>query len=63
MLKYCPMTLRNIRKEVVGIDTKVPLSNGKFTNYINFDNAATHHAKTGSRKVNEFANWPPVAPG
>lgn len=58
MLKYCPMTLRNIRKEVVGIDTKVPLSNGKFTNYINFDNAAsTPTLKRVLEKVNEFMNW------
>jgi|GEM_PF-2965794 hypothetical protein len=33
--------LKKIRQEVIGINTKVPLINGKYTRYINFDNAAS----------------------
>lgn len=53
-----PLTLRNIREEVVGIHTKVPLQNGQQTNYINFDNAASTPTLKGIlRKVNEFMCW------
>lgn len=50
--------IENIRKYVVGIDTKVPLLNGKKASYINFDNAASTPTLTPIlNKVNSFLEW------
>lgn len=58
MFRNHPITLKNIRQEIVGIDAKVPLQNGQLTNYINFDNAAsTPTLKRVLRTVNEFTYW------
>ncbi|RMF57764.1 MAG: aminotransferase class V-fold PLP-dependent enzyme, partial [Calditrichaeota bacterium] len=51
-------TLANIREHVVGIDKQVPLYDGTFRQYINFDNAAsTPILKPVLEKVNEFMEW------
>ncbi|RKD25285.1 aminotransferase class V-fold PLP-dependent enzyme [Caminicella sporogenes] len=48
----------NIRNEIVGINCKVPLSNGKYVTAINFDNAATTPPfKTVINDINRFAPW------
>lgn len=48
----------NFRHLVVGVDTYVPLKNGKWTKYINFDNAATTPPfKTVMNAINSFAPW------
>lgn len=58
MLGNRPLTLKNIREEIVGINAKVPLQNGQLTNYINFDNAAsTPTLKRILQKVNKFMCW------
>ncbi|AFS78087.1 cysteine desulfurase Csd [Gottschalkia acidurici 9a] len=48
-------SINNIRNHIVGVDTKVPLGNGKKSIYINFDNAAsTPSLSPVLDKVNEF---------
>ncbi|GAB6099358.1 aminotransferase class V-fold PLP-dependent enzyme [Halanaerocella petrolearia] len=48
----------SIRKEIVGLNTKVPLITGGYANYINFDNAAsTPSFKAVYYKVRTFLNW------
>ncbi len=50
--------LYNLRKEIIGIDTKVPLRSGRLINYINFDNSAsTPSFKRVYYKLREFLNW------
>lgn len=52
------LSIDNIRKNIVGIDKKVMLRNGKKTNYIYFDNAAsTPTLVPVLEKVNEFLEW------
>ncbi len=52
------LTIDNVREQIVGIDTKVPLLNGRTVPYINLDNAATTPAlKPVFDKVNEFLRW------
>ncbi len=52
------LTLKNIRKHIVGIDQKVPLANGKKARYINLDNAAsTPPLQHVMDIVNEFMPW------
>ncbi|MGF7056728.1 aminotransferase class V-fold PLP-dependent enzyme [Brassicibacter mesophilus] len=51
-------TINNIRRNVVGIDKKIFLRDGKKVNYINFDNAAsTPTLSPVLNKVNEFLEW------
>lgn len=46
------------RDLVLGIDTEVPLSNGRYTSYVNFDNAATTPPFVSVLKeINNFAPW------
>lgn len=46
------------REYVIGVDTRVPLNNGKLATYINFDNAATTPPlKNVMKAINEFAPW------
>ncbi len=53
-----PLTIDNVREQVVGIDTEVPLLDGTNGRYINFDNAATTPALVPvSDKINEFLRW------
>ncbi|OVE78972.1 class V aminotransferase [bacterium G20] len=48
----------NIRDQVIGIDTQVPLLDGRLTNYINFDNAAsTPVLAEVLATVNDFMPW------
>lgn len=52
------LSIDNVRKNVVGIDKKIMLRNGKKTNYICFDNAAsTPTLVPVLEKVNEFLEW------
>lgn len=52
------LTLKNIRKHIVGINQKVPLVNGKKARYINLDNAAsTPPLQPVMDIVNEFMPW------
>lgn len=52
------LTIDNVRGQVVGIDTKVPLLDGRTVPYINLDNAATTPTlKPVFDKVNEFLRW------
>ncbi len=52
------LSIDNVREQIVGIDTKVPLLNGKTVTYINLDNAATTPVlKPVFDKVNEFLRW------
>ncbi|AGB40332.1 selenocysteine lyase [Halobacteroides halobius DSM 5150] len=47
-----------IRKEIIGLDTQVPLMNNGFTKYVNFDNAASTPAfKVSYYKVKKFLHW------
>jgi cysteine desulfurase/selenocysteine lyase len=46
------------RKDIVGIDKKVPLAGGKYRTYVNLDNAAsTPVLRPVLDKVNEFMDW------
>ncbi|SEF87421.1 Selenocysteine lyase/Cysteine desulfurase [Caloramator fervidus] len=48
----------NFRNLVVGVNTLVPLKNGKLTRYINFDNAATTPPfYSVMQSINQFAPW------
>ena len=52
------LTIDSIRDQVVGIDRKVPLLDGRVVQYINLDNAATTPAlRPVFDKVNEFLPW------
>lgn len=52
------ITNKNFRDLVVGVDTKIPLSNGKLVQVINFDNAATTPPfKSVMEELNNFAPW------
>ncbi len=52
------LTINNVRNEVVGIDRKIPLLDGRLVQYINLDNAATTPAlRPVFDKVNEFLPW------
>ena len=52
------LTIDNVRDEVVGIDRKVPLLDGRLVQYINLDNAATTPTlRPIFDKVNEFLPW------
>jgi selenocysteine lyase/cysteine desulfurase len=52
------MHLKELQKQVVGLDEKVTLLDGTKTKYINFDNAAsTPTLLPVQEKVNEFCKW------
>lgn len=55
------MVLENdslFRQYVVGVETKIPLVNGKLATYINFDNAATTPPlKSVIKAITDFAPW------
>jgi len=52
------LTIGNVRKNIVGIDTQVPLLDGSHRTYVNFDNAASTPAlRPVLNKVNEFMSW------
>lgn len=52
------LTIDSVRGQIVGIDAQVPLLNGTFQPYINFDNAASTPAlRPVFNKVNEFMTW------
>ncbi len=52
------MKLDELKRQVVGIDTEVPLLDGSKRRYVNFDNAAsTPTLLPVQEKVNEFCKW------
>ena len=52
------LTIANVREQIIGIDTQVPLLDGRTVPYVNLDNAATTPAlKPVYDKVNEFLRW------
>ncbi len=52
------LSIRNIRENIVGIDTEVPLLDGSCRAYIHFDNAASTPAlRPVFDRVNEFMDW------
>jgi len=52
------LTIDNVRDQVIGIDKKVPLLDGRLAQYINLDNAATTPTlRPVFEKVNEFLPW------
>jgi len=53
-----PLTIDNVRQQIVGIDVQVPLLDGSRRPYVNFDNAASTPAlRPVYDKVNEFMLW------
>jgi selenocysteine lyase/cysteine desulfurase len=57
MLDYWTYT-SPYRNMIVGVDTKVPLSNGEYSTYINFDNAATTPPFVSVLKeIIDFSPW------
>ncbi len=53
-----PFDVSKFRKNVIGIDQKVPLLNGKLVNYINLDNAASTPAlKPIMKNIEEVLAW------
>ena len=53
-----PLTIENVRKQIVGIDAQVPVLDGSHRPYVNFDNAASTPAlRPVADKVNEFMTW------
>lgn len=58
LLSSTEISMENIRQYIVGIDKQVPLYDGSFRQYINFDNgASTPILKPVLDKVNEFMGW------
>ena len=52
------LTIDNVRDQVIGIDKKVPLLDGRLAQYINLDNAATTPTlRPVFEKVNKFLPW------
>ena len=52
------LTIDNVRDEVIGIDRKIPLLDGRLVQYVNLDNAATTPTlRPVFDKVNEFLPW------
>ncbi|HSX17923.1 MAG TPA: aminotransferase class V-fold PLP-dependent enzyme [Candidatus Saccharimonadales bacterium] len=48
----------DVREHIVGIDTKVPVLNGKLLPYVNFDNAAsTPSLREVLQTINDFMPW------
>lgn len=52
------LTIANVREQIIGIDTRVPLLDGSERQYVNFDNAASTPAlRPVYEKTNEFLHW------
>ena len=52
------LTIGNVREQVIGIDKKVPLLDGRLVQYVNLDNAATTPSlRPVFDKVNGFLPW------
>lgn len=52
------LSLTTIRRQVIGINRKVPTCHGRMVPYVNFDNAASTPAlKSVVNKVQEFLQW------
>lgn len=52
------LTIDNVRDQIIGIDNKVPLLDGRLVQYINLDNAATTPTlRPIFEKVNKFLPW------
>ena len=52
------LTIHNVREQIVGVDTQVPMLDGTLRQYVNFDNAASTPAlRPVYDKVNEFMTW------
>jgi len=52
------LTIERVREQVIGIDKKVPILDGRLVQYINLDNAATTPTlRPVFDKVNEFLPW------
>ena len=50
--------LETIRQQIVGLDKKVPLLDGRLHPYVSLDNAAsTPSLRPVQRKVDEFLEW------
>jgi selenocysteine lyase/cysteine desulfurase len=57
MLSY-PRSTLHLRDQIIGLDQTVPLLNGTYTTYINFDNAASTPAlRKVLDSVNQFMGW------
>jgi selenocysteine lyase/cysteine desulfurase len=53
-----PDNIRLLRKNIIGINQKVPLANHKQTKYIYFDNAASTPALVPVvQEINDYLNW------
>ncbi len=53
-----PKTLKHLREEIIGIDTKVPLLDGKMQRYVFLDNAAsTPTFKSVLKCIEDFLPW------
>src|SRR5690606_1884400 len=53
-----PLTIENVREQIIGIDVRVPLLDGSSRPVVNFDNAATTPAlRPVVERVNEFLPW------
>jgi selenocysteine lyase/cysteine desulfurase len=56
-MKHDP-TNNDLRNLIIGVDQKIPLSDGKYVTAINFDNAATTPVLYSVLKeINHFAPW------
>ncbi len=52
------LTIHNVREQIVGVETQVPLLDGSHRQYVNLDNAASTPAlRPVHEKVNEFMAW------
>ncbi|MCE5207524.1 MAG: aminotransferase class V-fold PLP-dependent enzyme [Chloroflexi bacterium] len=52
------LTIDNVRENILGIDTRVPVFDGSLQRYVNLDNAAsTPSLKPVFEKVTEFMQW------
>ncbi|MGD9148397.1 MAG: aminotransferase class V-fold PLP-dependent enzyme, partial [Anaerolineae bacterium] len=52
------LTIHNVREQIVGVNTRVPLLDGTRQQYVNFDNAAsTPSLQPVLDKVVEFMTW------
>lgn len=53
-----PLTIDNVRQQVVGVDAQVPLLDGSQRTYVNFDNAATTPVlRPVLDTVDDFLTW------
>ena len=53
-----PLAIQNVRQNIVGIDVQVPLLDGSYQTYVNFDNAASTPALCPVfDTVNAFMSW------